>query len=83
LGTLGVILRHIIQLSIFTRRGRDVEMVMEDALENPKSRIKLTHICGFRSMTPAHLVFQNRTGFKNKKQLQMYLQVSLTFSIGN
>jgi hypothetical protein len=60
-----------------------VEMVMEDALENPKSRIKLTPICGFRSTTPAHLEFQNRAGFKNKRQLKMYLQVSLIFGIGN
>jgi hypothetical protein len=46
-----------------------VEMVMEDALENPKSSIKLTPICGFRSMTPVHSEFQNHTGFKNKRQL--------------
>jgi hypothetical protein len=46
-----------------------VEMVMEDALENPKSNIKLTPICGFRSTTPAHSEFQNRAGFKNKRQL--------------
>jgi hypothetical protein len=48
-----------------------VEMVMEDDLENPKSSIKLTPICGFRSTTPAHSEFQNRTGFKNKNKWQL------------
>jgi hypothetical protein len=46
-----------------------VEMVMEEALENSKSRIKLTTICGLISTTPAHLEFQNCAGFKNKRQL--------------
>jgi hypothetical protein len=32
---------------ISTRRGPDVEMVMEDALEDPKSSIKLPAICVF------------------------------------
>jgi hypothetical protein len=36
-----------LQRIISTRRGPDVEMVMEDALEDPKSNIKLTTICGF------------------------------------
>ena len=46
-----------------------MEMVMEDDLEKPKSNIKLTPICGFRSTPPAHLDFQNHVGFKNKRQL--------------
>jgi hypothetical protein len=46
-----------------------VEMVMEDALENPKSIIKLTPICGFKSTTPTHSKFQNRACFKNKQKL--------------
>jgi hypothetical protein len=44
-------------------------MVMEDALENPTSIIKITPLCRFISMTVAYSELQNRVGFKNKWQL--------------
>ena len=53
-----------LQSIISTRRGPDVKMVMEDALEDPKSSIKLTNICGFSSenkIFPCHNL-QRRDG---------------------
>ena len=67
-----------LQRIISTRRGLDVEMVMEDALEDPKSNIKLTPICGFRSTTPTHSDFQNCAGFKNKREIVKPLIVEVS-----